>query len=297
VAYPKEHSVICGLAVTGIDIWPIVGIGILLLVVGAIVLAIARRRKAVLFGSLAIILLALSGLTLAPAQSASAADPCPIAVADTNSVTAEVVIDTATGNVLTNDSSPQGYALTVTNAGPAIALSHGALDLNADGSYTYTLNNALTSVNDLPLGSTLTDTYTYAISDGHGGTASTTLTITIHGTEQPPVANPDTNTIAADAAPDTVTGNVLSNDTDPNATDTLTVTTTATQTGTYGTLTLGANGAYTYTLNEANATVAVLTTTEHVNDVFTYSISDGRGGVDSSTVDITINGTFEAPPS
>jgi VCBS repeat-containing protein len=298
VAYPKEHSVICGLAVTGIDIWPIVGIGILLLVVGAIVLAIARRRKAVLFGSLAIMLLALSGLTLAPAQSASAADPCPIAVADTNSVTAEVVIDTATGNVLTNDSSPQGYALSVTNGGPAIALSHGALDLNADGSYTYTLNNALPSVDALPLGSTLTDVYTYTISDGHGGTASTTLTITINGTEQPPVANPDTNTIAADAAPDTVTGNVLSNDTDPNVGDTIRVTTTSTMSGTYGTLVIAANGSYTYTLNEAITAVANLPLGEHLDDVFNYSIADFRGGeTASSTVDITITGTFVAPPS
>lgn len=289
---------ICGLAVTGIDIWPIVGIGLLLLVVGAVVLGIGRRRKAVLFASLAIILLALGGLTLAPAQSASAADPCPIAVADTNNVTAEVVVDTATGNVLTNDSSPQGYPLTVSNGGPAIALTHGSLDLNTDGTYTYTLNNALAAVNDLPINSTLTDVYTYSISDGHGGAASTTLTITIHGTEQPPIANPDTNTIAADAAPDTVTGNVLTNDTDANATDTLVVTTpgTISSSNGYGTLVIAANGSYTYTLDETNTTVAALTTTQHVDDVFSYAISDGRGGSDSTILTITINGSVEIIP-
>ena len=52
---------------------------------------------------------------------------------------------------------------------------------------------------------------------------------------------------AATAGDDRAVGNVLSNDTDVDATDTKTVTTPGTYLGTYGSLILAADGAYTYT--------------------------------------------------
>jgi VCBS repeat-containing protein len=66
------------------------------------------------------------------------------------------------------------------------------LVLNADGSYTYTLNASNAAVNGLDDGETLTDTFNYTASDGTT-TASSTLAITIFGTNDAPVANPDTN--------------------------------------------------------------------------------------------------------
>ena len=41
---------------------------------------------------------------------------------------------------------------------------------------------------------TLTDTFSYTISDGHGGTSTTQVTVTIHGQNDNPVANNDTAT-------------------------------------------------------------------------------------------------------
>jgi hypothetical protein len=53
-------------------------------------------------------IVAVGGLTLAPAQSASAAGGCPVAVPDVNSVTVDTLPNPVTGNVLTNDSDPGG---------------------------------------------------------------------------------------------------------------------------------------------------------------------------------------------
>jgi hypothetical protein len=96
--------------------------------------------------------------------------------------------------------------------------------------------------------------------EGHGGATSTaSLTVTIHGANDNPVAVADT----ADATEASgfnnqtpgvdPTGNVLTNDTDVDAGDTKTVTTTGTFTGLYGTLHLSADGGYTYNVNNNNA--------------------------------------------
>ena len=77
--------------------------------------------------------------------------------------------------------TPDGDPLAVTNAG-TFALGHGSLALKADGTYAYTLDNSDPAVNALNNGQTLTDAFTYNISDGHGGTSSATLTVTIRGT-------------------------------------------------------------------------------------------------------------------
>ena len=125
---------------------------------------------------------------------------------------AEDTVAPVTGNVLTNDTDVDGDALTVTTTGGQ-AGTYGSVTIAADGSYSYSLNNANPAVQALGVGETLTETFSYCISDGNGGTATSTLTITITGTNDGPVANADAATIAEDTvAP--VTGNVLTNDTD-----------------------------------------------------------------------------------
>ena len=105
----------------------------------------------------------------------------PVADADTNTVKEDTAPNPVSGNVLTNDSDPDGNVLSVTNPG-TFDLGHGTLVLNADGSYTFTLDNGNSAVHALNNGQTLTDTFTYNISDGHGGTESAKLDITINGT-------------------------------------------------------------------------------------------------------------------
>jgi VCBS repeat-containing protein len=126
-------------------------------------------------------------------------DDVPTAHADTGSVNEDGAA--VTGNVVTGaggavadhlgadaTATPvSGVAAGVTggtvsgNVGSGVAGQYGALTLNADGSYSYAVDNTNAAVNALKNGDTLTDVYTYTITDADGDTSSTTLTITIHG--------------------------------------------------------------------------------------------------------------------
>ena len=114
--------------------------------------------------------------------------------------------------------------------------------------------------------------FTYTVTDANGATSSATLTITITGTNDAPVAVADSN--AADAVIESgvnpgntpfagdpsATGNVLTNDTDVDSGDSKTVTAVDGSApnvgqplvGTYGSLTLAADGSWSYTLNNAD---------------------------------------------
>jgi VCBS repeat-containing protein len=94
---------------------------------------------------------------------------------------------TANAGVLANDKDADIFdTLSVStvnglaaNVGHSVAGTYGNLTLNADGSYSYAETNAL-----LPLGGAAQDIFTYTASNGHGGTATTTLTLVITGADQ-----------------------------------------------------------------------------------------------------------------
>ena len=112
----------------------------------------------------------------------------------------------ASGNVITNapaDSDLNGDPIAVSavngasaNVGAAVVGVYGTLTLNANGSYSYVLNNASAAVQGLGATETATDIFTYTISDGHGGAANaastSTLTVTVHGTNDTPTLDLDT---------------------------------------------------------------------------------------------------------
>jgi VCBS repeat-containing protein len=106
-----------------------------------------------------------------------------VAQNDANAVTEDTAL-VANGNVLVGAGADTvGADVNATPVTPAtVALNYGNLVLNADGSYTYTLNNANPAVNALNNGQSLTDSYTYTLTDGDGSSTTATLTITINGT-------------------------------------------------------------------------------------------------------------------
>jgi VCBS repeat-containing protein len=89
------------------------------------------------------------------------------------------------GDVLANDTDTDGDTLTVVEAAggavgddQVLAGQYGTLTLQPNGSYTYVLDNTNPVVNDLNAGETLTETFSYTISDGAlDDTAQLTLTI------------------------------------------------------------------------------------------------------------------------
>ncbi|GFE67447.1 Ig-like domain-containing protein [Chroococcus sp. FPU101] len=112
----------------------------------------------------------------------------------------------------------------------------------------------------------------------------------------PPVANDDSGTILENQV---LTGNVIANDSDPNN-DPITVTALNGNTS-IGTLvidsgalvTLNADGSYSY---NPNGQFNYLVDGQSTGDSFSYTISDGRGGTDTATVALTINGVSDVVP-
>jgi VCBS repeat-containing protein len=108
---------------------------------------------------------------------------------------------TAAGNAITDapgaDSDPDGHALTVVgvdagnqsgqlgdHVGSSVAGTYGVLTMNADGSWLYTLDIA--DPDTMALQSSAQDTFSYTISDGHGGfdTALLAIDVRVSGTGQ-----------------------------------------------------------------------------------------------------------------
>ena len=181
--------------------------------------------------------------------------------------------------MLTNDNDPDGNTLSVSNAG-TVTLDHGSLTLHADGSYTYTLDNSNPAVDALNMGQTLVDSFTYGISDGHGGTGSASLDITIQGrtdNSPPVVAGAVTLTaIAEDSGARLITQAQLLGKRDVDG-PSLTAANLAIATGS-GTLVDNNDGTWSYTpaLNDDTSVS------------FSWQVTDGATSVaDSATLDIT----------
>jgi VCBS repeat-containing protein len=113
-------------------------------------------------------------------------------VADGNVITGANVADVNSTDGVADTQGADGVSLTAfsfgANAGvvgSALAGTYGALTMNANGSYSYALNNANAAVQGLDGDDSLTEVFTYIITDGDGDTATTTLTVTINGSDDP----------------------------------------------------------------------------------------------------------------
>ena len=170
---------------------------------------------------------------------------------------------------------------------------YGTLTLDASGNYTYKLNNGLPAVQGLGVGEKLTDSFTFVVSDGHGGTTANILTLTINGTNDAPSVGASTGIMVKTDA--TLSGRLVTptdpdNDLDHIVSDTLTFTPKGNELGSYGRLTLNADGTYVYTLNTGLLAVVGLLLNQKLTDTFTYTVTDGHGGTASNTLTITIKG-------
>ncbi len=172
------------------------------------------------------------------------------------------------GNVLTNDTDANGDPLSVALNGTDPA--HGTVELNEDGTFTYTPDEGY--VGD--------DTFTYNVTDGQLDAGSNpvveTGTVTVTVGNAPPAPVDDA---AATFASTEVAGNVLANDIDPDG-DPLTVVLDGTP-PTNGTVVLNPDGSFTYTPDPGFTG----------EDTFTYEVTDGEAGSGPvvATVTITVN--------
>jgi len=194
-----------------------------------------------------------------------------------------------------NASDSDGGTMSYSGGG---AGTYGSLSVSSNGTFTFTANDAAVE----GLMSSTSQSFNIAVSDGQGGSASSTISFSINGANDAIVANNDSaSAYEARGASNTTagtnpTGNVLSNDTDRDSGDSKTVSsTTGNINGNYGTLNLASNGAYTYTVNNANAAVEALKAGQSLTDSFTYTARDGAGNTSNATLTVTINGYNDNP--
>lgn len=180
----------------------------------------------------------------------------------------ELVIAAGSG-VLANDSDIDGDTLTPT---VVTDVAHGTLVLNADGGFSYTPDLDYTGL----------DSFTYEISDGNGGTDQATVNITVGGDNDAPVAVNDDYVTNEDVALVIAADGVLGNDSDIDG-DTLTASVVVNPL--HGTLSLNADGSFTYTPNAGYSGA----------DSFTYQASDSLLNSNIATVNITVSNVNDLP--
>ena len=192
----------------------------------------------------------------------------PVATADSYSTAEDTALTVAAPGVLANDTDADGDALSVMNVTPP---AHGSVTLNANGSFTYTPNANFNG----------TDTFTYKASGGGLDSNVATVTITVTPVADVPGAVADSFTTNEDTPLTVDAPGVLANDTDPEGGLTAVK---VTDPG-HGTVTLNANGSFTYTpAANFNGT-----------DTFTYQADDGSAKSNTVTVTITVTPVNDAP--
>lgn len=162
-------------------------------------------------------------------------------------------------NVLGTATDPEGDALTVQSARPA----SGTATVSADGRQVlYTP----------PVNFRGVDRVAFTVSDGHGGTATATILVTV--TNQAPHAVEAVATVAANSGPTAIAVLVGASDPEADSLQVVAVTTPA-----HGTATVSSDGTQILYRPAAGYSGS---------DAFSYTISDGQGGTAQANVTITV---------
>lgn len=190
----------------------------------------------------------------------------PVARADSYATAEDTPLNVAAPGVLGNDTDADGDLLAaVVVSGP----DHGSLQLNPDGSFTYTPSPDYNGP----------DGFTYRASDGTTVTGPTQVTIDVESVNDQPVAANDNYSTDEDT---TVGGNVLANDADAEGSPLQAALESAPSDGT---VVLNEDGTFVYTPSPDF----------HGTDSFTYRASDGSAFSATATVSITVRSVNDAP--
>jgi VCBS repeat-containing protein len=196
----------------------------------------------------------------------SAPNNVPTATGEAYATNEDVSLIVKAPGVLANDTDPDGDKLA---AQVTVKPLHGSLVLSASGLFVYTPNRNYFGP----------DSFTYVASDGRGGTATASVTLTVNSVNDSPVAATDKLTIREDTA---ITVNVLANDGDAES-NPLTI----------QSFTQGLHGTVTQTPDKK------LRYTPAANyfgyDRFYYTINDGLGGTSTAAVTFSLTSVNDAP--
>jgi len=209
-----------------------------------------------------------SGMATVTILVGSVNDP-PTANDDAYGTDEDTPLVVAYPGILGNDTDIEGGILTaVLDAGP----SNGSLDLNSNGSFTYTPDTDFAG----------SDSFTYHASDGQTDSGVAVVTVTVAAVNDPPTAGNDSYTTVEETVLAVAAPGVLANDSDVENDSLIAVLDAGPSNGT---LALDPDGSFSYTPN-ADFTGA---------DSFAYHAGDGRAHSGTATVTIVVLGVNDAP--
>ena len=217
-------------------------------------------------------------------------DDVPVLTGATGMVTEDTSVDgdgnlVASGTVMASggdDGEDEFMTTPVTGA-------YGSLTITAAGTWTYKALNSQADIQNLSPTATLTDTLRVTSVDG---VTSTTVTITIRGDDDEPTLTGATGMVTEDVS--VVSGNLVASGTvgatggDEGEDQFMTTPVT----GAYGSLTIAAGGAWTYTALNSDSKIQGLGAGETLTDTLRVTSADT---VTTTTVTITINGAADTP--
>ena len=199
----------------------------------------------------------------------TAGNDVPVANPDSYTTAEDTTLIVNVPGVLVNDTDVDNNPLTSV----VVTLpTHGTLTLNTNGSFIYVPTANYNGG----------DSFTYRANDGLTSSAPATVTLTITSVNDAPVANADSYTTAEDTALIIAAPGVLVNDTDV---DNNPLTALLVTPPTNGSLTLNANGSFTYLPN----------TNYNGGDSFSYVANDGTANSGLATVTITVTAANDRP--
>jgi VCBS repeat-containing protein len=204
----------------------------------------------------------------------------------------------AAGQTISWQDATHNYTSELTPA--QIALFEGAFTISAEAGNTNAGNiDWGYSVVDNQLdflggGESITVTTPVVIDDHKGATISQNVVVTINGANDDPIAAADSKGTAKNSTVSVSAANgLLANDTDPDIHDqghlfVGEVNGSATNVGhavagTYGSVTINANGSYVYAANQGALPSKIV-----AQDIFNYTVADGHGGTDTSTLSVVV---------
>jgi hypothetical protein len=207
-------------------------------------------------------------------------------------------------NLLEGTADTDGDFLTVVNLDGSVITTGGrtltlGTDYTLSGSTIALTATGLAKFNNLAQGTSDVALFDYGVTD-FLATVSNTLTLTVNGLNDAPVANPDFGSAGEN---ETKSFNVLANDTDVDAGDTKTllsplgtVTVSSANAQVNG---IDASAAFTVDGNQIKFTPGTLFDHLAVGDTATvvvnYTMEDTLHAMDSSTLTLTVNGANDAP--
>lgn len=229
-------------------------------------------------------------------MTVSGVNDAAVTADDASSVQEDVTV-TASGNVLANDSDiDQDTVLTVANAG-TLQGNYGQLILNEDGNYSYQLDNSSAAVQGLMAGQVVTETFNYEAYDGYVSTPAT-LTVTVTGTNDGPVALDDSATIDEDRLLNVNVDALLANDTDVDVGDSKTLASVAAASALGATVSLvpaTGSGQAAQIVYDHGGRFNSLMAGQSIVDSFTYTMTDSAGALSTATVNVTVVGVNDGP--